>query len=88
MSFSLPKFIKGKAPTLLTAALANKVKGFIDAWLNAEIKETSGAPRLDITQAKAVLYLRKIPKGYKEKDIVICEDGVETTYTFLIKTKD
>lgn len=85
MSFSLPKFIKGRTPTMLTAAVANKVKAFIDAWLNNQVKETNGNPRIEFSQRKVVLYLRKFPKGYVEKEITICEDGQEKTLTFLVK---
>lgn len=84
----LPSFNKGQTPTMLDAHVAKKVKKHIESMRMCSVYETDSVPRFEFTDNDATLYVRRIPDGYFEKEIEICENGVNTTYVMLVRSPD
>ena len=73
-------FNKGTAPTFLEATQAKKVRNFINAFDRFTFRLAPGKSDLIVANNGVILSL-----GYEEKDITVCEDGEEKTYTILVK---
>lgn len=88
MSGYLPSFNKGETPTMLDAHVAKKVKRHIEMMRDCIVYETDAVPHFEFTDTSAALYVRRIPEGYFEKEIELCEDGVNVTYVMLVRSPD
>lgn len=73
---------------MLDADVAKKVKRHIEAMRECIVYETDSVPYFEFTENSASLYVRRIPEGYFEKEITICENGVNVTYIMLVRSPD
>ena len=84
MTQKIRNVVVGQQPTLLHASLANKLIDRVNAlgFITIEKGETD---EVIYSEDGIKIIYAPVLTGYVEKDIVVCEDGYETTLTMLVK---
>jgi len=84
MTWNIEYLVKGGKPTLLHTGKGNQLIGAVNALGNMTI-EPGNYDQVVYSQDSVRLVYRRMPLGYYEKEVTICEDGEENTYIFLVR---
>tara|TARA_Y100000593_G_scaffold21594_1_gene43287 strand:- start:315 stop:578 length:264 start_codon:yes stop_codon:yes gene_type:complete len=84
MNAPIKRVVKGETPTLLETEKANELIDRLNALGAIEIRQ--GTKNEVIYAGDRVVMTYKFPPdGWEVKEVTLCEDGEEKTYTFLVQ---
>ena len=85
MNAPIARVVKGETPTLLETEKANELIDRLNALGAIEIRQ--GTKNEVIYAGDRVVMTYKFPPdGWTFKNVVVCEEGEEKTYTFLVQS--
>jgi len=76
---------KGKRPTLLETQKANELIKAINTLGNITLNRTLSTNEVQYLADGIIISVSKVPDGFFEKEVEICEGGEVKTYVMLVR---